>query len=409
MSLYTRPGLYTHPGLYPSRFGGPVVTPPTIFPDVYHAAMASGGYAQTYTVDAVRGGVPVAGAQGLTPTGGTITDTTAPGVRRNLSLELAPEPGLFDKLAPAGTTLIVTGHIRYLSRTGQDIPMGVFDVDSQTLTEGGGRLSLSAPDKWIRIKRARFAGPAASTPGMRVTDQIVRLIQGALGSTTAVRVTATSTAKVGALTWTQDRDVAIMDLAKSIGAWVFFDRQGAPIVADIPTLGANADWTLTTGSASSTVLSMDRTRARGTTYNVVVVTSTASSGPAFPTQVVWDSDPLSPTYAGPDPINRPELAGPFGVSPYFFDTPLPLDKVSAAATGRSILSQTVGLASQVSLTTAPNMVMDAFAVLDIRPPRERYDIPRVLERHIADTVTHPLDVSQPMHIDGRSTRSDPYT
>lgn len=409
MTTYPRPGLYPYPGQYPSVGSSPVATPPTLYPDVYHGAIISGGYKLTYSVDAISGGAAVAGAQGMAPVGGSITDTTRAGVRRTLNLDLAPAPGLYDLLSPTGTQLQVTAHLRDPSRTGPDVPMGLFEVDAESLSEGGGKLSLTAPDKWGRIQRARFTGPMSSTPGIRVTDQIARLIRGALGANEYVNNLATSKATVGALTWEKDRDQAIITLAAGIGAWVFFDRNGMATIADIPTVSGTADWTMTAGSESATILTLDRQRSRTSTYNVVVVESTASSGAAFPTQVVWDSDPSSPTYAGPDPIHRPGAAGPFGVVPYFFDTPLPLNVAGARATGLSILAKTVGVASQINLTTSHNPALDAFAVIDVLPPRERYDIARNLERHVVDTVTHPLDITQPVQITGRSTRTDPYT
>jgi hypothetical protein len=64
-------------------------------------------------VDAFYRGVPVPGATDLRPIGGSITDTTKPGVRRTLTLELAPTPGLYDLLSPIGTVLVVTAHLRY--------------------------------------------------------------------------------------------------------------------------------------------------------------------------------------------------------------------------------------------------------------------------------------------------------
>jgi hypothetical protein len=58
----------------------------------------------------------VPGAADLRPIGGSITDTTKPGVRRMLTLELAPEPGLYDLLSPIGTTLVVTARVRYTNQ-----------------------------------------------------------------------------------------------------------------------------------------------------------------------------------------------------------------------------------------------------------------------------------------------------
>jgi hypothetical protein len=409
--------------------------------DPYLDAIRNGA-ALTYTVDASFGGSPVVGATGLAPIGGSITDTVKPGVRRTLSLDLAPAPGLYDLLAPIGTVLKVTAHVRFTDRTTVDIPMGVFSIDSQTLEEGGGKLSLTAPDRWVLVQRAKFIVAGITTPGMKVTDQIVVMIRDAIGPTEPVVVTASSKAVMSAITYdNDDRAGAAQDLAAGIGAWVFCDRNGTFTIADLPTLGPSADW-LIDASASGVLTSLNRSRSRANTHNVVALeSSTAASTPAFPIQYVWDSDPTSPTYAGPDPIAHPELAGPFGVSTYHASNPLPLSANSARATALTILAKTVGLASQVSLSAVPNPAIDAFDVLDVLPPgRSSVTVPGspeiypgedvfpgdsltlgrpaqtfqtgsapVMERHVADTVTHPLDVTAPVQIDGRSTRTDPYS
>jgi hypothetical protein len=89
-----------------------------------------------------------------------------------------------------------------------------------------------------------------------------------------------------------------------------------------------------------------------------------------------------------------------------YETELPLTNDGAFRAGLAILSKVKGLASQVSLGSAPNPAMDAFQVLDVLPPRQRYDLDRVMERHIADDITHPLTL-QETQIDGRSTRAEP--
>jgi hypothetical protein len=360
----------------------------------------------TYSVQASRQGVVVPGCDDLRPTGGTITDTTKQGVRRVLNLQLAPEPGLFDKLAPFGTVLGVNAVVSFTDRSPVVIPMGVFDVDSEKFGEGGGGLSLTAPDKWVRVQRARFLWPTGPQVGILVVDQIAALIRDALGPLEPVNITASSTATVGPLTWEKDRDKAIIDLAASIGAWVYFDRSGIATIADVPTAGPSADW-LVDASVAGVLTELDRSRDRSKTYNVVVVTSSASGGELFPTQYVWDDDPFSPTYAGTDPPSAANV-GPFGIVPYFYDTPLPLDAYGARNAGLTILSRVAGLASQVSLGKVPNPAMDAFDVIDVLPPKERYDIPRVLERHICDEITHPLGTGA-QTIDGRSTRTDEFT
>jgi hypothetical protein len=380
-------------------------------PFPYRQALRSGGFDLTYTVSATLGGVPVQGAQNLQPTGGTIVDTTKPGSRWVLNLELAPEivngQQIYDLLTPVGTRLTATAHVKYPDQSVFDIPMGVYVIGQESVTEGGGALQVTAPDKWQLIANARFLVPQASTPGIPVTQQIVQLIQGALGGQETVNITATSSATVGALTWDRDRDKAILDLAASIGAWVYFDRTGQCTIADIPTIGASADWLIDAGQ-SGVAISLDRHRSREGTYNVVVVSSSASGGEAFDPVYVWDGDPSSPTYAGTDPLANPGSAGPFGIVPTFYSSPVLSSVGEARNAGLSILARTIGLSSQVSLSAVPNPALEAFQVLDVLPPDIAYGPTRVLERHVADTVTHPLALGtgSPQQIQGRSTRTD---
>lgn len=370
-------------------------------PAPYSSVIRTGGYGLRYTVDAWFDGAPVAGAQELEPVGGGITDTNRPGVRRNLSLTLAPIPGLYDLLAPLGAQLKVFSHFTYTNRTEVTIPMGVFVVSKPRITTGGGNISIAAPDKWRRIQLAKFIGPRNSTPGMAVTAQIAELIEEALPGET-VTITATSSASVGALTWEQDREKAILDMAASIGAWVYFDRDGAPIVADIPTPGATADW-LVDASPTGVLLGLDREQSDEDTFNVVVATSTAADAEKFPPQVAFDSNPLSPTYAGTDPFAAPETAGPFGIRVKYLDTPTDTDAAGALAAAQAELTRSVALAQQVSLEQAPNPAADAYDVIDVLPLAERRDLGATTERHVADTLTHPLVVAddQGLQIDAR--------
>lgn len=385
----------------------PVVAGPEWPPAPYRDAIRSGGYSLVHSVSATLGGAPVAGAQDLRPTGGSITDTSRPGVRRVLNLELAPEPGLFDKLSPIGTTLTVTAKVTYLNRSTQDIPMGVFDVDSEKSSDGRGGISIVAPDKWVRIQRARFVLPDRSTPGVSVQTQISALLAYSGSNDPPMVDYTTRAATMGPLVWEKDRDKAIMELAESIGAWCYYDRNGVPTLADIPTAGASADWLIDSGS-NGVLTSLDRERSRTDTCNVVVVESSAAEGSLFPTQYVWDDDPASPTYAGTNPATQPQTAGPFGLSTYYFDTPVLRTVAVARAAGKSILARVSGLASQVSLGSVPNPAMDALDVIDVLPLRERYDIPRRMERHVVDVVTHPLLFGE-QRIEGRSTRIEEIT
>lgn len=380
-------------------------------PDPYKQAIRS-GVGLSWVVDAYRGGVPVVGATGMAPTGGSVEDDGTRDGRRFLSLSLASSPGLFGLLAPTGTTLKARCVVTYLNGTQQIVPAGVFDIDAENSGEVSGDVQIAAPDKWVRVKRARFLKPQASTRGVNVTAQIATLIRGALGASEPVTITATSTTKVGALVWERDRDKAILDLAKSIGAWVFFDRDGVATVANQPILGPTSNWLLD-ASTTGVLTSLDRQRSRERTYNIVVVSSSKSDGAVpFAPQYVWDNDPLSPTFAGPGTFGptppSATSAGPFGQVPYFYESPLLATAAQAITAGRAILAKTTGLASRVSLGSVPNPAVDALDVIDVIPPLERYDLPRPVERHMVDKVSHPLDLSE-QRIEGRSTRTDDYT
>lgn len=362
-----------------------------------------GSVARSYSVNAWFGGAEVDGATDLEPVGGTVTDTTKPGVRRLLNLTLTRTAGLFDLLSPLGTQMRAYAHITYTNRDTVTIPMGVFVIDRLRRSDGSGTITVTAPDKWVLIKRAKFVGPRNSSPGASVTSQIADLIEEAIPGDTVI-VTATSSASVGSLTW-EDREQAILDMAQSIGAWVYFDRDGNPVIADIPTTGAEADWLVdasTTGDAGAVLLDLDLERSSADVANVIVVSSSSADGEKFPAQVAFDDNPLSPTYAGTDPFAAPETAGPFGISVRYIDTPTDTDAAGALTAAHAELARSIGLASQTSVEMVPNPAMDAYDVLDVRRLPERRDLSTATERHVADDLTHPLVVDeQGMRVDAR--------
>lgn len=378
-------------------------------PSQYQQAIRTGGVAVHYSLNAMLGATTL--ATGLRPVGGSISDTSKPGVRRTLSAQLAPSPGMYDLLSKPGTRLNAYAHVRLTSRSTVTIPMGVFEVDRETIADGKGGVSLTAPDKWRRIQRARLVRPYTTIPGrtvvsgLTVVGQIVSLMRDALGNTEPVQVLTTNMTRTGPLTWERDRDKAILELAKSIGCWVYFDRDGVFTIADLPRQWRSADWTID-ASENGVLLSLDRSKSLEGTYNVVMVSSSNYEGEKFPPVVVWDNDPSSPTYAGTNPATAPSSAGPFGVVPYFWETPILETTAAAQRAALTILARTRGLSSQVSLSQVPNPALDALDALDVLPPRERYDMPRVVERHVADTITHPFGVSTAQNIEARSTSSE---
>lgn len=368
----------------------------------YLPTIANGG---VYTIrcDAYRGGELLPAGRDLALVSGSVTDdVTQPGVLRQLDVELAPEAGsttqdLFDLLEPTGTQLKVRSVLHYPNQASVEVvPMGVFDIDAERMGYGrSGTLALSASDKWVLIQRAGFVTPFASTPGIAITEQIAVLIRGALGVTEPVVITATSTALMGKVVWPEDRDKAIVELAESIGAWVFFDRNGVATIADLPTGPGNPVCEITDGE-QGVFLDGARSRDRAKTRNIVVVTPEKVDGtPLFAPVVLQDNDPASPTYVG----------GPFGPAPYRYSSPLLRNGAQATKAGAALLHRKKGLNAQLTMSVARNHALDSLDTVRVRLPKVRWDKPRAVELHMLDRVVHPLTAKSAQSIDTRATRA----
>lgn len=351
------------------------------------------------------------GTAGIPFAGGAVTVDNSPGVRRTLDTTLAPDEGLYSLLSPIGTQLRPVSVLEYPNGATEEVPLGRFPIADQSDPVEAGPLKVSASDLWGNVQRARFLRPRASTPGASVIDTIISLMRGALGSSTPVANTVTNTvataATVGSLLWPRDRDKAVLALAESIGVDVSIDVTGAIAIRDLPTAATAPTLTIATGPGGL-ILTGRRLRSRRKTYNVVVAAGKSLDAGAVPFDpvMVWDNDPLSPTYAGADPLNAPDTAGPMGVVPYFLTSDLlrTVDQAQRAAT--AALSRVVGLEQQTSLTTSPNLALDTFDVANVVVGPASYSLARPPVVAVIDRVTHPLDVTSSQTIDLRSTRPD---
>ena len=105
----------------------------------------------------------------------------------------------------------------------------------------------------------------------------------------------------------RDRLDAIDKACQSIGAMAYIAPDGTPMVVDIPPLADVAVWDVEAGS-SGVLYEAKRSRSNERAYTAVSASAAAIDGPApFPPQVVYDTNPDSPTY----------YLGPLGVVPFF--------------------------------------------------------------------------------------------
>jgi hypothetical protein len=347
--------------------------------------------------------------------GSVPVDGGTPGTRRNLSVSLAREPGLWDVLAPAGVELRAYTALEYLTGATEVVPQGVFPVDVQRVGYGpDGTLQLTAPDRWATIQAALFPTPRKIGGGGTTARAVITtLLTEALPPGTAVADYSTSTVTVPVQTPDEDRARTIEDIATAAALDVFFDRDGTPTIRDVPRLDPDrVVWSVDAGDVG-VMTGADRERNRQSVRNLIALTSDRNDGTApFATQYVWDNDPTSATYAGPGTGAGPTpptatTAGPMGQRVLRMSSPVWSTAQQAITAGQAKLAQTTALASQLTLEAVPNPALDDGDTITAQLPPERSGQPRTVEWHLIDSLTVPLVPSKNAQtITTRSTRPD---
>lgn len=322
--------------------------------------------------------------------GGTVTVAAGTGVRRTLDLTIA-DAGLWSTLDVIGVELRPSRGIRYPDGTVESVPLGVFQLDAQTMqmAPGGGIQVRSAPDRWAKVQRAQFETPQPSVRTNTIKAEAYRLVAAAVDFNTAALLTDDVTL-VGAVVWDRDRAAAATDLATSIGADVFFDVDGDLIIRDAPHLSQTPVWTVD-ASASGVMLGGQLSRDRSRTYNVVVATMGAVDGRTpFAPQIAEDTDPASRTF----------VLGPFGRVPYFYTSATFRSAGQAMAAALALLNRVKAVNAQFSLDAVCNPALDRGDVITVLTPTG------ITERHMIDSLTIPLDVGGAQRITTRSSRPE---
>jgi hypothetical protein len=347
--------------------------------------------------------------------GNVPVDGGTPGTRRNLTVSLAREPGLWDVLAPVGVELRAYTALEYLTGATEVVPQGVFPVDVQRVGYGpDGTLQLTAPDRWATVHAALFPTPRKSGGGGATARAVITsLLTEALPPGTTVADYSTSTVTVPVQTPDEDRAKTIEDIATAAALDVYFDRDGTPTIRDVPRLNPDrVVWTVDAGDVG-VMTGADRERNRQSVRNLIVLSSDRNDGAAvWATQYVWDNDPTSATYAGPGTGAGPTppaatAAGPMGQRVLRMSSPVWSTAQQAITAGQARLAQTTALASQLTLEAVPNPALDDGDTITAQLPPDRWGQPRTVEWHLIDSLTVPLVPSKNAQtITTRSTRPD---
>jgi hypothetical protein len=339
---------------------------------------------------------------------GSVTDDATSNVRRTLGLTVPsiaqgaagqPDVDMFSILDTPGGEITVTKTRRYIDGKREPVPMGVFVVDQNQIGYGpGGNITMTCPDRWLKVQRNRFGLTRASVPSHAAWQEIQRLVEAPWGGAFPgwAQLDTSATVKVGPLLWGDgDREAAILKLCIDNSLEVFFDRTGKGVLRPVPILTPTSTpvWTVDAGNDTAVMIDASRSRDMSRVRNAVILSTSA-------TDIVFDPVEVKNTTAG-DPLS---VTGPLGYVPWEYSSPTLRNSTQARAAGLTILSRQLGTAKQLSLTAFCNDALDSGDVIRARLPRINAQQYRPVELHILDTITTPLGPTNSQDLQTRSTR-----
>lgn len=284
-----------------------------------------------------RGQLITADAPGVQ--GGEVTEKWATGYRSSLSLTVDPSPEWLSWFKLPGLEIRPYSGMSWGS-TEHLMPLGVFTVlpPAQSLPKVA--VSVQADDRWAAVDFGDFGFPVPTIPG-RIRDVIARLVADVQAPwADPITITSTSGAVLAAGgLWDKSRMETIGTLASSIGAEVFYGRDGGLIVQD----RATSDGAPLVDGDGGTVLTVVKNPDSGQVYNAVAVSGSNNDTPFDPV-VVAITD-----------INHPAHRSNLGFERVLkFSSPLLASRDQAITAGQSLLEKHTAPALTWTVTCIPD-------------------------------------------------------
>lgn len=252
------------------------------------------------------------------------------------------------------------------------VPVGVFVVTEATEV-GEGKVDIKGEDRWRRVANARFLSPAVTSGN--TAQKILDLIRDA-----DARITATDYTLSGAThrssVWERDRDKAIMDLSRSIGAKAFFSADGTAVLRNEPSLTDDkVVWEVGEGEGGALIESR-RGRSQARTYNAVVAEGERPDGTVAVRAV-----------ASITSSNSPLLFGGLGLSqkPRFYRSTLMTTTAQAQSAASALLRRVSGVNATLELDSFAHPGLDADDIILVEVSSG------VWEKHVVESFTLPLE------------------
>ena len=330
--------------------------------------------------------------------GGSVTASRASQVRWtcDVTLDLARD------VDPYGMWLRLFYGVRVPRWQPVWVPWGVYRVEDAESSRSGLAIHGDGLEKAIQDATFPTSRTVPGEAGGTVEQVVSRLVRDVLPGT--------------AIDWNLDPDRVARDIvveedrwaliaggsndpsfARALAGEMFFDGRGVFVANPVPTTDADPVWTVRSGEGGMLVEPRVK-RSRSGVYNLVAAMGeSVDDGPEIGPGYAWDKDPGSRTYAGPDPVNRPDLAGPFGVVTRRYSSPQlrTVDQCTQAA--RGILANSLGLHKAVSFDQLVHPGLEPGDVVLLE------EEPGLMVRHLIDSWTTQWP-SGSVSVETRSTR-----
>jgi hypothetical protein len=267
---------------------------------------------------------------------------------------LPTRPG--DLLTPFGTRVEVELGLEILEGSVATVPYGVYEVASaRTAVQADRRVvEVGLADLSGAVERYRFETPFTVASGTTLPDMINAIVINRLGVNPGVPVDATALGS--ARTFGLDPETGpwseIQDVLASFSRKAYYNRVGNINLASTNT---DPDSAYTLSSLASLSADFD-TRPP----NVIVVRGEPQDGTAPVQAVAMDTDPSSPTYAGPAPGTSP-----YGRVTMFYASPLLRTVPQAQAAANTLLAANVGAGATYELTMPYDPTVNAGDVISL--------------------------------------------
>lgn len=275
------------------------------------------------------------------------------------------------------------------------VPAGTYVVDEVSRTRLGAQVSLLGLEDVIRtggFPVTRTIGPGSARAvlppliGEVLPTAPIAWDSGIVADTLVPQFVAEAD-RWAALSGGTDISGTSTGIAAALGGELYVSATGAVTVSPVPSISDPVVWRIPYGQA---VVNVAEKQSADGLVNLWAISGDGGDGtPAVGPVHVWDTDPTSLTYAGPDPIDDPLAPQRLGLTSVRLrvarhTSPLITTPAQAATVGRALLADSLGIQASVSFTSLCNPALEPGDVVDIEVEPGRW------ERHLIDSCPYTL-------------------